>query len=217
MKNKWSGLQIAVWALAAVPVLMAAAVYGKLPELIPTNWGLDNQVSYGSKTNIWIIAGMAPLFGALFSFPPKIDPRKRNYEKFMNPYLIFQIVMQLILIAVTGIIIVESFRPGTVDVDTVVCALCAILFIVIGLLMPKFQQNYFCGFKTPWTLSSETVWIKTNSLGGRMLFGAGIIAFAGAFLPAEKWKMAALLLPLAAAVFVPMVMSYIWFQKETGK
>lgn len=217
MKNKISKTEIVVWILSVVPLLLVAAVYGKLPEMVPTNWGFDNQVKYESKSVLWMIAGMAPLIESLLCLLPKIDPKKRNYEKFKTPYLTFQMVMQMFLIVMTGIIVVEGMRPGTVNVSTVVCALCGILFIIIGNMMPKFRQNFFCGIKTPWTLSSETVWMKTNRLGGRMMFAAGFLVVAGAFLPDERWKMAVLFVPLMAAAIIPMIMSYLWFRKETGK
>lgn len=206
--------QILIWILSALPVLLAAVVYGKLPPQIPTNWGMDKSVTYGDKSTIWLVAGMSPFMGILFYFLPTIDPKKRNYENFMDAYQVFQVFMQLFLLAITGIIVVESFWPGTIHVSTVVSAMCSLLFLMLGSMMPKFQQNFFCGFKTPWTLSSEVVWNKTHRIGGRLFWAAGLIGFFGAFLPEDRWKMFALLIPVIPAVVVPCVMSYVWFQRE---
>jgi uncharacterized membrane protein len=41
-----------------------------------------------------------------------------------------------------------------------------LLFIVLGNLMPRFRSNFFFGIRTPWTLSSEQMWMKTHRLGG---------------------------------------------------
>ena len=115
-----------------------------------------------------------------------------------------------------GIIIKESFRPGTIKVSMVVTAMCSLLFMMLGNMMPKFRQNFFCGFRTPWALSDETVWNKTHRLGGRMMFGAGLIGLAGAIFPSDKVRMGMLTGPVLVAIVVPYVMSYVWFKKREG-
>ena len=45
------------------------------------------------------------------------------------------------------------------------------------------ERNWFIGIRTPWTLSSERVWKKTNWLAGKLFRIAGIIAILGAFFP----------------------------------
>lgn len=221
MREKRQGMfhnkmQAVICLVSLLPVILVAAVYGKLPGQIPTNWGFDGHVSYGGKSQLWIIAGMAPFFAGLFYVLPFIDPKRRNYRKFAQVYQSFQLFMQVFMLMIVGIIVTESFRPGTIQVSTVVTALCAVLFMMIGNMMPKFRQNFFCGFKTPWALSDETVWNKTHRLGGKLMFGAGILGFAGAFVPDEKVKMAMLLVPVTAAAVIPYVMSYVWFKNRQG-
>lgn len=215
MKEKSKKMQIIIWGLSLLPMLIVAVFYGRLPEQIPTNWGFDGNVTYGSKLTIWMLAGMPVLFGVMFYVLPFIDPKKRSYEKFHPAYLFFQVVMQLFLLVLTCIVLTESLKPGTVNVATLTCAMCGIIYIVTGNIMPKFRQNFFCGFKTPWTLSNEVVWTKTNRLGGRMLFGAGVLGLLGAFIPDDKWKIGFLLVPSLVAAIVPSVMSFIWFRQMT--
>lgn len=204
--------QALVWVLSLLPVILAAAVYQKLPQQIPTNWGFDGHVSYGPKSTLWTLAGMAPFLAVLFQVLPFIDPKKKNYLKFENVYQSFQIFFQVFMLVMVGIVITESLCPGTVQVSTLVTAMCGVLFMFIGNIMPKFRQNFFCGFRTPWALSDETVWNKTHRLGGRLMFLAGILGFAGAFLPWDRAKMAMLLVPMIGATAVPYVMSYVWFR-----
>lgn len=211
--NTFNSRQTLVWAVSVLPVILAAAVYSKLPSQIPTNWGFDGHVSYGSKSTLWMIAGMSPLMAVLFHVLPYIDPKRKNYLKFQDVYQSFQLFFQIFMLIIVGIVVTESFRPGTVHVATVVSAMCGILFMFIGNIMPKFRQNFFCGFRTPWALSNETVWNKTHRLGGRLMFIAGLLGFAGAFLPWDWAKMAMLLVPTMAAVVIPYIMSYIWFRK----
>ena len=207
--------QIIIWGVSLLPVVLVLALYGKMPDQIPTNWGMNGQVTYGEKENIWAIAGMAPLVGVLLAFLPWIDPKKRNWQKFWNVYQSFQLFMQIFLLAVTGIILVETFWPGTIDVTAVICVMCGMLFMMIGNMMPKFRQNYFCGFRTPWTLSNEIVWMKTHRLGGRLYVVAGLIGVCGALIPDDRWKMACLFIPLIVASLVPYGMGYVWYQRLT--
>ena len=92
-----------------------------------------------------------------------------------------------------------------------------ILFIVLGNMMPKVKQNFFTGVKTPWALSSEAVWNKTQRLGGKsMVLGGVLILFSG-FL--SNGKATAFLIILIAILIsiLPMVMSYIWYKQEMDK
>lgn len=146
----------------------------------------------------------------MYQVLPKIDPKRKNYRKFQEVYESFQLFMQVFLFVMVGIVIIESFRPGTVQVSTVVCAMCGILFIIIGNMMPKFRQNFFIGFRTPWTLTNEQVWNKTHRLAGRLMFVAGILGLIGAFFPSNKVKMVFLFVPLIAATVIPYIMSYVW-------
>lgn len=205
-------MQAVIGLVSLLPVLLVAGAYGKLPEQIPTNWGLDGHISYGGKSQLWIMAGMAPFFAVLFYVLPDIDPKRRNYRKFWGVYQSFQLFLQIFMLIMVGIIVTESFRPGTIRVSFVVTVLCALLFMMTGNMMPKFRQNFFCGFKTPWTLSDETVWNKTHRLGGKLMFLAGILGLIGAFVPDERVKMAMLLVPVTAAALIPCVMSYVWFK-----
>lgn len=211
--KRFSRIQIFAWILAVIPLVMIAAVYGRLPAEIPTNWGFNGVVLYGSKSTLWMMGGLSVLFAVLFPLIPYIDPRRKNYDKFMPSYDLFQVIMMLFMIAMCGIIIVESFWPGTVSVGTAVTAICSVLFIILGNMLPKFRQNYFGGLRNPWTLDSETVWIRTHRLAGRMLFGAGILGFLSCLMP-EKPRMIFFFTVLMVALLIPNVMSYIWYREE---
>ena len=80
--------------------------------------------------------------------------------------------------------------------------------------MPKFRMNWYCGIKTPWTLSSETVWTRTHRLGGRLFFAAGLIGLLGSFVPNNTARFVLVLVPILAAAIIPAVFSYLWFRAE---
>ena len=85
-----------MWVVSLVPLMILTVIYGKMPETVPTSFGFDGTINaYGPKSTLWMLAGMGPLLALLFQFMPKIDPRKRNYEKFQKYYDSFAIFMEL--------------------------------------------------------------------------------------------------------------------------
>ena len=151
--KKISRLQVTAWVLSLLPAAMTAVFYSRLPAEIPMQWDLAGHMNYETRWHLWIVAGMAPLFAVLFYFLPRFDPKSKNYDKFSDAYVGFQIMIDLFLTAMCGICIAEALRPGTVDVPTVVCLLVSLLVMCLGNIMPKFRMNWYCGLKTPWTLS----------------------------------------------------------------
>ena len=214
MMKKISKGQVAVWVLAALPVLLAAAVYARLPAEIPMHWDFGGEVGYEPKWHLWIVACLGPFLAVLFYFLPRFDPRKRSYEKFVGSYLGFQAVMMLFVLVMNGICVVEGLRPGTVDVAMVVCLMVSLMMVYLGNVMPKFRMNWFCGIKTPWTLSSEIVWTRTHRVAGRLFFAAGVLGVIGAFIPSNAAKLVLLFVPLMLAAIIPTVLSYRWYRAE---
>lgn len=210
--NKTSKTRYLIWVLAAIPLLLVAVFYGKLPDQIPMQWDFGGRVGYEPKWHIWIVAGLAPLFAVLFPVMQKIDPRRRNYDKFTGSYQFFQVLMMLFVLAMIGILLTEGLRPGTMNVGKMVCLLCGLLFAAIGNMMPKFRQNYFCGFKTPWTYADEVVWARTQRLGGQLMFCAGLLGMISAFLPTNMLMFIFFFVPLGIAVSIPLIMSYVWYR-----
>ena len=201
------------WGLAFVPLLIVLLFYKSLPEEIPVHWDIDGSVQYGSQMNLWVNAGMSIAFAILFPVLRKIDPRKKNYDKFGKYYDDFQMFMMLFFIAITAVIVSESIHPGRLDVEMVIILLVGILFTIIGNMMPKFKNNFFVGIKTPWTLSNEEVWNKTHRLGGILWFFGGICIIAAGIILEKTALFVVVTLIVAVLAVIPVVMSYVWYKK----
>ncbi len=212
--KKLSKMQIAALIASLLPAVLVAVFYAKLPEQIPMHWGFDGKAGYDEKWQLIVVALLSPVMEIMFLLLPHIDPRKKSYDKFQGGYELFQLVMMLFMLVMVSVCIIEALRPGTVNVPMMVCVLCSLLFIVLGNMLPKFRQNFFCGIKNPWTLSSERVWTQTHRLAGRMMFAGGLIGLIGAFVPSSVIRFITLFAPVMVAVIVPTVFSYIWFNQE---
>ena len=87
------------------------------------------------------------------------------------------------------------------------------LFIVIGNLMTRVRPNWFMGIRTPWTLSSDTVWRKTHRFGGVAFVIAGLCFLASSFLN-SKWTFYAAFASAIVAALSSVVYSYIAWKRE---
>jgi uncharacterized membrane protein len=187
--------------------------YPHVPEPMATHWNFRGEVD-GYMSKLWgvffmpvMITGLAVLFMAI----PKIDPKKENIAKFRKYYDGFVIILIFFMLVVhlhtllwnTGI---------RISPNTVLPVGIGLLFYYIGVLMENAERNWFIGIRTPWTLSSDRVWRKTNRLGGKLFRAAGIAAVLGAFFPEL-----ALFFILGPALFIAgftVVYSYLEYQKE---
>ena len=204
-----------MWVVSLVPLMILTVIYGKMPETVPTSFGFDGAINaYGPKSTLWMLAGMGPLLALLFQFMPKIDPRKRNYEKFQKYYDSFAIFMELFLLGTSCLIFTEILRPGTVSIGRAVTVLVCLLLILMGNMMGKIKHNYFFGIKTPWTLADPDVWNRTHRAGGRMWFVIGVVLLPCCLLLPEKVFFILLMAGILGSTAVLLVLSYLWYRQR---
>ncbi|MGI5971196.1 MAG: SdpI family protein [Oscillospiraceae bacterium] len=213
MKKKLNTTQIISLVMSLLPIIVTAVFYSRLPDRIPTHWNLDGSVTYSGRGQIWMISAMSLVLGPLLVFLPRIDPRKRNYEKFQKYYDGVVIVFVVFMLAITGMVISESFKPGRLAISTIVCALVGLLFIFIGNIMPKIKSNFFMGIKTPWTLSSDVVWYRTHRIAGILWFIGGLLIIVSSFALNDVPLFVLLMAIVVVISVVPFVMSYVWYRK----
>ena len=204
-----------LWVTALLPLLLCLWFYPQLPELIPTNFNNGEITKYGPKATIWIIGGLGPVIALLFTLLPMVDPRRRNYDRLGSRYNLLVGGVNLFLLMMTGLIIAESLRPGSLRVENLVIAAIGLLFAMMGNFMPKAGSNFAFGIRNMWTLSSETVWKRTHRMAGKLWFAGGLVLFLLGLSPLEK---IALYAP-AVAIFlvlglVPTAYSFLLWRQE---
>ena len=215
MKRK--GSILAMWLLALLPLVLVAVFYSRLPDQVPMHWGFDGEINrYGSKNELWLTGALGPLFALLFQFLPRLDPKRRNYEKFQTYYEAFSLVLVAFIAVMMGVALLESFRPGTLSMGRVVSALVGLLFLFVGNIMGKVKPNFFMGIRNPWTLSDPDVWNRAHRLGGGLFFLTGLVTVVSAILLPEPVTFAVLMAGTLLTALIPTVMSYFWYKKVAG-
>ncbi|WP_458408324.1 SdpI family protein [Anaerotignum sp.] len=209
-----NGKRIVMVILAIAPLLALLAVYHELPDMVPLQWGTDGVSRYGKKWELIPFAGMNVLIGVLMPLCAKIDPKRKNYARFSETYDTLTLTIMVFMAVIIGITLVETLQPGTLPVVRLVNGLVGLLLILVGNKMPKVKRNFFTGVKTPWALSSDTVWNKTQRLGGQAFFFGGLAILVCAFFVPLHWMGEVVLAVVILVCILPTVMSYVWYQKE---
>ncbi len=88
-------------------------------------------------------------------------------------------LMALIHVAVIG----RALGWPMPDIGRLVPLLVGGMTLVLGNVMPRARPNWWFGIRTPWTLSSDTVWTRTHRMGGYLMTAAGIITVLSVVLP----------------------------------
>ncbi|MAF43551.1 MAG: hypothetical protein CMI54_05210 [Parcubacteria group bacterium] len=202
-------------ALIALAFIVGSFLYPVLPDKMPTHWNIQGEVDAWSTKNFGVFFFPVITLGIYFlmTLIPLIDPLKRNYPKFHTPYFFFRTLFVFFFVAIYFYTL--SAALGTkININYFIFPAISILFILIGLFIPKIKKNYFVGIRTPWTLHSEEVWDKTHQFSGKLFVAAGIIALTSLFFP--KYSFIMVIGPILSASFISIIYSYFIFRKIGG-
>lgn len=205
---------ILVLILITTAVIAGVLFWDQLPEQMASHWNANDEVdSYMSKFwGVWMMPLVTLGMFALFIVIPNIDPLKANIAKFRGVFNLFILFITAFMLYIHGLTLAWSlgyeFR-----MSAAMLPFMGILFIFVGYMLRQAKQNWFIGIRTPWTLSSETVWDKTHQLGSVLFIAAGVFAFAGSFFggTAAMWLT---LVPVMGSALFLVIYSFVLYQRE---
>jgi len=202
-----------ILALIALAFIVGLVLYSKMPDPMPSHWNIAGEVD-GYMPRFWglfllplVLVGIFLLYLAI----PRIDPLKANIATFNREYNLMMVLISgfMFYVYILTLLWTLGFE---FNMNLMILPAMGVLFIAIGYLLGNARRNFFVGIRTPWTLSSDTVWAETHRLGKWTFIAAGAISIFSAFLgEISFWVfLGATLL----AAFVPVVYSYILWKKE---
>jgi len=212
MLNKKDILPIIIILIALV---VGIQLYPSLPDKVPSHWNSQGEVDAQSSKGfvIFFMPFLALAIYLLMTFIPRIDPLRKNYEKFAKVYFLFKVLLSLFFVALY-LFMLAAASGFEMNITYFMLPAFSILFILIGIMLPKLKRNWFIGIRTPWTIHSDEVWSDTHKFSGRAFITAGIVSFLGAFLPSFAFVIFLTAVLTAAAISV--VYSYFSFKKQGG-
>ncbi len=208
------------YALSILFIITAFAAafyfYPQLPDPMPSHWNARGEVDgYMEKgVALFLIPAMTVFLFGLFLLIPKIDPLKKNIEKFRKYYdwFIFLIIAFLVYIYLMTIAWGLGYR---FSMSAAVLPPVAAILYFAGVLCENSKRNWFIGVRTPWTMSSDSVWEKTNRLAGKIFKVLAAVFVVMLLLPEDLFVPLIILVVLSA--LYPVAYSYFEYQKEIKK
>ena len=206
-KNKF--LVIATFVVTLMPLFVGLILWNRLPDMIATHFNMNNEPD-GWTSKAGTVFGI-PVFmcamQAICLWATSADPRKKNISE-----KAFKIVIWIIP-ACSLIVCVASYGMTlglSIDLGTIVCLFLGILFIVLGNIMPKNQDNFTFGIKTPWALNDPDNWNYSNRLAGYCFVIGGVLIL----LTALTGKLVLIFPIVIIMALVPIVASYVYYLKH---
>lgn len=187
--------------------------YPQLPNVVASHWNEKGQVN-GYMSKFWgtfLMPIISVFMFLLFILIPKIDPLRENIKKFRKYFdtFIFLIMLFLFVLYLWTISWNLGYRTNIIYF---ILPSTAILFFYAGILIEHSKRNFFIGIRTPWTLSSDTVWDKTHKLGSKLFKAAALISLLGLIF--IDWAFYILIFSVSAAGLYAVIYSYFEFKKE---
>ena len=168
--------RVSAIVLVAQVALAAYGVWVVGPDAqVPVHWGVDGQPDgwatalVGFSIMPLITAGIVALFAAV----PRIEPRRRNLERSASAYRTTATAV-VVFLGLAQVVVVLSSLGRPLPMNTIVGFGIGLLFIVMGNVMATVRSNFMFGVRTPWTLTSDLAWDRTNRLVGRLFVVAGL-------------------------------------------
>jgi len=206
---------IASIIIIVVIFIVTLAFYPRLPEMIASHWNAQGEADgYMQKfSGAFLLPFILIGLFLLLVFIPNIDPLKKNIQAFRPYYdtfiLIFIIFMGFVQLQIL------LWNVGTkMNPSIIINVGGALLFYYVGILLEKSKRNWFIGIRTPWTLSSDTVWDKTHKMGSKLFKIAAMICLIGVFFP--KISAYIFLIPVLSVAVFTIVYSYFEYRKEVS-
>lgn len=199
----------------AIDLAFVAAVYHQLPDRIVTHWGLGGPDGWSSRSiAVWVLPASALGAWMLLRFLPLIDPHHANYAAFRPQYDLVVAGVVLLMVAV-HVAVLGSALGWPVRVDAVISVAVGGLLVLVGTVLPRARPTWFFGIRTPWTLSNDVVWERTQRVGGKLAIVAGLLVMTTGFLT-ESLVVYAVIGAAIACVLAMVVYSYFAWREVTG-
>jgi len=211
MNNKTTWIILAI--LTAASLVMGLAVYGMLPDQVASHWNARGEADgYSSAlSGVLLLPAIMLAVAVLLMFIPVIAPLKENIAAFREDYNAMVIALAGFLIYVH--ILTLLFNLGVdFKMNSLLAPGMGGLFFMMGELIGKARRNFFAGIRTPWTLSSDSVWKKTHERAAMGYKVAGALTLLAILIP--QWAFFFIIGPIMAVSLYAVVYSYLEFERE---
>jgi uncharacterized membrane protein len=212
MKKTYVFIGLLLIASFALPLYF----YQDMPQLIATHWDINGNVNghMPKLEGLFFVPVLLLVLVGVFLLIPKIDPLKKNIEKFRKYYdgFIFVLVLFMFYVHVLTLLLNLDYN---IDLIRFMIPAFSVLLFYLGVMMQNAKQNWFIGIRTPWTLSNEHVWDSTHRMAGKAYKIAAVISLAGVL--SGRYALYFFIAPMVAVSLYSVVYSYLEWKKVSAK
>jgi uncharacterized membrane protein len=206
--------------VAFIIIMFGTALYVRplLPDKVPIHWNAQGQADgFSGRNSVFMIPTIFLVIAILLFILPLMEVFRENMLKIYDYYLSFKIFFGVFF----TILFVATLLPNfgyNIDVARIVISMISLMFIGLGIILPKLKRNFMFGIRTGWTLSSDNVWEKTHKLGGIMFAALGAITIILLFiLKMEMVFYIFIILTILMSLFLVFYSYYIFKQELRTK
>jgi uncharacterized membrane protein len=213
--KRWLLIALVLTGAALISALLAwHGVFGELPERVPVHWNIRGEPDHwadraGLLPYLLIPPGVMAGMILLALVLPWLSPRQFGVESFRATYE-YVFLALIVLLGYIHVTLLLTYLQAGIDGIRMMVGGLMLFFALLGNVMGKVKRNFWMGVRTPWTLASEAVWIRTHRVtawlwtpGGLLL---GVAVLAGVPL---QW----VFVPFLVMVFYPVVYSLVLYKR----
>jgi len=172
-------LKRVIWLFIITPTVYLFIIWNTIPKTIAMHFNLKGNIDrYGSKNELLIMILILTLVNAaVYLLLPevyRIDPKRYAAENKSRLHRI-AFAVSVFIAAVICLLIYSSIHGNIKFSIRFILAGVGLLLAIVGNYMYNIKPNYFAGIRLPWTLHNDENWKKTHLLGGKLLFGGGLL------------------------------------------
>jgi uncharacterized membrane protein len=155
-----------------------------LPEKVPTHWNARNEVDKVTPRDdmlvpLLLMPGVMVLMIGLAVILPWVSPQHFKVEPFRATWDYIMALM-VCMFGYMSLVMLAAYTETVRELDFIRWLLGGLL-VFLGMLgnrLGKVQRNFWMGIRTPWTLASDTVWIRTHRLAAWLFVSGAVIGLA---------------------------------------
>jgi uncharacterized membrane protein len=217
--TRWFILSLTLTVLAFLAAIALGWIWPTvLQERFPMHWDInmrpDGWVTREQfRPYLLMFPGVMGLLVLLMWLLPMISPRNFEVERFSNTWgYVFTLLVAFFgyLFALQIWVATQEDAGQSTWFGRLFVAGFFVLFALLSNVIGKVQRNFWMGVRTPWTLASEAVWVRTHRLAAWTWMPMGILGAVLVLIGVPYWIAGVLLI---VGVVWPAVYSLILYKR----
>ena len=204
------------WVVAGLALVCLAAgllLAPRLPATVVSHWNFQGEPDGTMSREAMLVTFPALIAGVYLLIVVMIGilPLRENVAVFRPELNLFLVALSAFLAYVAALSLAWNLG-ARFSFTLVILPAIGVLFFVIGDILGRAKRNWLFGIRTPWTLSSDSVWDQTHRFGSLVFKACGILTLLAVFLGDAGWAL--LLIPLLVGSLGTVAYSYLAWRRE---